>query len=211
MANRRKERQDYVKEPSKQITLSISISQYQLLEQFTEGTNRPMVDVVSQVFSDTAIVSIRRMLAANTKPNITEKYASKAPANLVAAQLPPPAMPPLDLQPPVVDQAVFSTNTNQPPQEQPMPPAAPLQSSHQPPSVPPSRPASPLVAPHSRPENNSPVPSGSRPTAFGPQSNSLPPLPSPTRSLMPPLQSSTKPTDEPSFTQANDVPPDQSR
>jgi len=205
MAKQRKVIEDYEREPTKSVTLSIPISDWQMLEAFAEATHRPLNDVVSEIFSDTAIVSIRRMLARNATLVKKEKHGPKAaktgelavPALLDPAdtKLPLPATPPPDLPTPLVDYAVPSKK--QLSQERPMPMAVQLQSSHQPPSEPPSRPASPLVAPHTRPEGNSPVPSESRPAASGPQPNFLPSSPSPTRSPMPPLQSTTKPIDEP--------------
>ena len=173
MANRRKQYADYVKEATRQITLSVPISLYQLLEQFTEGTNRPMVEVISQVFIDTTIVSIRHMLAANATPGKKERYASIAPAKTdepvapalpdpAAARLPPPVIPPFNPPTPVADHAV--PGVKQPPQERPPLAEAP-QSLRQSPAVPqpipplnrseplPSTPPRPVIPPSARPSS----------------------------------------------------------
>ena len=93
MSNRRRQIEDYAKEGTKTITLSIPISQWQMLETFAEATHRPINDVVSDVFSDTAIISIRRMLASNAKPSqkdVSGEPAVSALPDLAAAELTSP-------------------------------------------------------------------------------------------------------------------------
>jgi len=152
MANRRKQYTDYVKEVTKQITLTVSISQYQLLEQFTEGTNRPMADVISEVFSDTAVVSIRRMLAANAKPSTEEPAASRLPDLAAAKPTLPPTLPSGPQPPkavpvePSVHRPVENPAVNDPTRTETLRSQQPTNPGVANPSRPPQLPTSPSIA-----------------------------------------------------------------
>ena len=183
MSNRRKQIEDYEKEPTKAVTLLIPISHWQLLETFAEATHRPINDVVSDVFSDTAIVSIRRMLASNAKPSQKEKGASGEPAvsgipALAAAELIPPLTPlsnppsprvtPADssARRPVENPAVNDPTRNETPRSQ--------------------QPTNPAVANPSRPPQAPTMPPSAVSQPVPPLNRSEPLPPTPFRPVMPP-------------------------